>query len=164
MKLTRLSYCLLTYVFLASEIWTGSIQGAAAPPQVANLRVAQRSDMMIVDIFYDLIDPDSDQVWVNVQVSADGGTTYNIPANDLKGDVGSVAPGRNKHVVWNAWNDWAGNYTTRGRVRITVNDSKKAGFLRPFPGPNPNLVWIPPGTFIMGSPDNEQDRNSDEGP
>ena len=27
-----------------------------------------------------------------------------------------------------------------------------------------NLVWIPPGQFLMGSPDTEQDRNSDEGP
>jgi formylglycine-generating enzyme required for sulfatase activity len=31
--------------------------------------------------------------------------------------------------------------------------------------PNPtNLVWIAPGTFLMGSPDTEEDRDSNEGP
>jgi formylglycine-generating enzyme required for sulfatase activity len=31
--------------------------------------------------------------------------------------------------------------------------------------PNPvELVWIPPGTFVMGSPTSEVDRSSDEGP
>ena len=28
--------------------------------------------------------------------------------------------------------------------------------------PSPRLVWIPPGTFLMGSPTNEAERNSDE--
>jgi formylglycine-generating enzyme required for sulfatase activity len=30
--------------------------------------------------------------------------------------------------------------------------------------PGTNLVWIPPGTFMLGSPTNEQDRSSIEGP
>jgi formylglycine-generating enzyme required for sulfatase activity len=28
----------------------------------------------------------------------------------------------------------------------------------------PNMVWIPPGTFLMGSPEDEVDRQEDEGP
>lgn len=30
--------------------------------------------------------------------------------------------------------------------------------------PQPNMVHIPPGTFLMGSPDDEQDRQENEGP
>ena len=134
------------------------------PPQISNLRVNQRASTMFVDIWYDLIDPDSDQLWVGLELSADGGTTYSLPANALTGDVGVVAPGRGKHIEWNAWNDWAGNFTTRGRARITVNDTKNAVFPPPFPAPRSALIWIPPGTFPMGSPANEQDRYTDEGP
>ncbi len=32
----------------------------------------------------------------------------------------------------------------------------------PAPSPSPRLVWIPPGTFVMGSPTNEAERYSDE--
>src|ERR1035438_2910603 len=28
--------------------------------------------------------------------------------------------------------------------------------------PRPNMVWIPPGTFVMGSPTSEAERHSDE--
>ncbi|MBM3882839.1 MAG: formylglycine-generating enzyme family protein [Verrucomicrobia bacterium] len=43
-------------------------------------------------------------------------------------------------------------------------DSRYLIFNPPFPAPLPNLVWIPPGTFTLGSPPNEQDRSADEGP
>ena len=32
------------------------------------------------------------------------------------------------------------------------------------PTPGTRFVWLPAGQFMLGSPDNEQDRNSDEGP
>jgi formylglycine-generating enzyme required for sulfatase activity len=34
----------------------------------------------------------------------------------------------------------------------------------PAPPPPPSLIWITPGTFLMGSPTNEADRSSEEGP
>lgn len=33
-----------------------------------------------------------------------------------------------------------------------------------FPTPGLNFVWLPPGQFTMGSPDDEQDRRANEGP
>ncbi|MBM3882840.1 MAG: hypothetical protein FJ387_24475 [Verrucomicrobia bacterium] len=71
----------------------------SVPPQIANIRVAQRPATMLVDIWYDLIDPDSPFVMVGFQFSADGGATYSIPANHLSGDAGVVAPGRDRHAV-----------------------------------------------------------------
>ncbi len=32
----------------------------------------------------------------------------------------------------------------------------------PAPSPSPRLAWIPPGTFVTGSPTSEAERNSDE--
>lgn len=34
----------------------------------------------------------------------------------------------------------------------------------PFPPPSPNLVWIPPGQFVMGSPGSDPDADGDELP
>src|SRR5882762_944256 len=42
--------------------------------------------------------------------------------------------------------------------------SASSRFYRAVWTPNTNLVWIPPGTFTMGSPTNEVDRNPNEGP
>ena len=42
--------------------------------------------------------------------------------------------------------------------------SAAARYYRAVWTPSTNLVWIPPGTFTMGSPANEVDRDPDEGP
>ncbi len=140
------------------------VQAQAVPPRVANLAVSQRPGTFFVDIWYDLIDPDSDQVLVTVQMSSDGGASYNVPVTYLSGDAGIVAPGAGKHIAWNAWNDWPDQFTTRGRARLIVDDTKNAVVPPPFPAPRPNLVWIPPGTFTMGSPADEVGRYDNEGP
>lgn len=156
--------CLMAVIFSFGVALAPPLFGQGVPPRVANLSVAQRPGAYFVDIRYDLIDPDSDEVRVGVQASADGGATYNVPVQLLHGDAGWVRPGAGKHIVWNAWGDWPDQFTTRGRVRLIVDDTKNAVVPPPFPAPQPNLVWIPPGTFMMGSPANEVDRESDEGP
>jgi formylglycine-generating enzyme required for sulfatase activity len=119
------------------------------PPQVQNIRVSQRSGTMYVDILYNLVDPDSTNIYVIAEFSADGGATYGLPIFSLSGDIGPVHPGADRHIVWNAWNDWAGNYTTNGRIRLTADDSNSAVPPPPTNAPGPNLVWIPSGTFDM---------------
>ena len=139
-------------------------QAQGVPPRVENLSVSQIPGTFLVEIRYDLVDPDSDYVRVTPEFSADGGATYNLPARDLTGDFVVVTPGRGKVITWNAWNDWANQFTTRGRVRLIVDDTKNAVFPPPFPAPLTGLVWIPPGTFTMGSPSDEVDRYPNEGP
>jgi formylglycine-generating enzyme required for sulfatase activity len=116
---------------------------------VQNLRVAQRPGTMFVDILYDLVDPDSTNIYVIAEFSANGGANYGLPIFSLSGDIGPVRPGTDRHIVWNAWNDWAGNYTTNGRIRLTADDSNSALPEPPTNAPGPNLVWIPSGTFNM---------------
>jgi len=46
----------------------------------------------------------------------------------------------------------------------STSDAATRRYYRAVWTPNTNLVWIPPGTFTMGSPTNEVDRVSTEGP
>ncbi|MBK6848497.1 MAG: formylglycine-generating enzyme family protein [Proteobacteria bacterium] len=47
-------------------------------------------------------------------------------------------------------------------LRLTQGEQPEA---RPLPGlPGAVLVWIPPGSFVMGAPDTEPGRDRDEGP
>jgi formylglycine-generating enzyme required for sulfatase activity len=64
--------------------------------------------------------------------------------------VGFVPPGTGKHIVWNAFNDWAGNYTTNAKVRLTADASFKGVAINTTnAAPATNLVWIPSGSFAM---------------
>ena len=55
------------------------------------------------------------------------------------------------------WCDAEADQSTKRFYRAVV--------LPPPANPDPGLlVWIPPGTFLMGSPDTEQDRQATEGP
>jgi formylglycine-generating enzyme required for sulfatase activity len=142
---------LIAWLLLAGALapLAGRAQTNLTPPQVQNIRVAQRPGTMFVDILYDLVDPDSTNIYVIAEFSADGGATYGLPIFSLSGDIGPVRPGTDRHIVWNAWNDWAGNYTTNGRIRLTADDSYSAVPEPPTNAPGPNLVWIPSGTFNM---------------
>lgn len=121
----------LTFALLAS---------AAAAPVVSNLRAAQRPGTKFVDIFYDVA-AGGDAVTVTVSVSSDGGASYTVPAATFIGDFGSgVRAGTDRHVVWSAGVDWNGQFTARGRVRVTAQEGT---------GPA-GMALIPAGYFQMG--------------
>lgn len=119
------------------------------PPKLQNVVAQQRPGTMIVDVTYDLIDPDSSSVHIRIEASMNGGSTYDIPTGSAFGDVGLVAPGVAKKIQWNAWDDWAGNYTTNAKVRLIADDTASLKPAPPFPDPNTNLVWIANGGFNM---------------
>lgn len=76
----------------------------AASPEVTNVTIQQRTDGSgLVDIHYDLADTDSPSAFVSVQMSADGGVTFDYPVLDVSGDLGAgVVPGTGKSIVWAA--------------------------------------------------------------
>ena len=56
-----------------------------------------------------------------MQVSADNGTTFSVPATSLSGAVGGgITPGPNLRITWDAGTDWAGHFSTQGRFKITA--------------------------------------------
>ena len=126
----------------------------AADPVVSNVQAAQRPGTHKVDIRYDVADADGDALWIKVEVSDDGGTSYVVPAASFSGDIGfRIQPGLGKHIVWDAGADWGGKYSANMRFRVTADDTLPQ-----------NMVWIRPGTFTMGSPSNEKHRQLDEKP
>jgi len=128
-----------TGVLLLSLLAT--IAAHAAAPVVSNVRAAQRPGTKLVDIYYDLADPDSATVTVAIALSGDGGANYNLPAATFTGDYGAgVTPGTNKRAVWNAGADWNGLFTSRGRARVLAEAGSG-----PF-----GMAFIPAGSFPMG--------------
>ncbi len=111
---------------------------SAGSPVVANVTAAQRPGTNIVDIHFDLSDPDSTNVNIGIAVSKDSGATWTVPASTVFGDFGPVtATPTTKSVTWYAGKDWDGHYTANCRVRVYANDS--------------GLVLIPPGSYLRGN-------------
>jgi len=129
----------------------------AAPPVVSNITASQRAGTKLVDIYYD-VSASTSTLTIAAQVSADGGTTYTIPATTFTGAIGAgVAPGISRHIVWNAGADWNGQWVPNCKVRVTANDGIT-------PPPPFGMAYIPAGTFQMGDSFYESGNSSDELP
>ncbi len=77
-----------------------------AAPEIFNTSVQQRRDgSKLVDIYYDLFDANDDICEIELTLSEDGGDTFDITPSPalISGDVGeNIAPGSNKHIIWDA--------------------------------------------------------------
>ena len=87
---------------------------------VTNVRGIQRDNSNLVDIYYDLNDSDGGSYTVEIALE---GRTNDVTAATFTGDVGEgVAPGKNRHILWNAGADWPGK---KGDVRAIVTSAKE---------------------------------------
>jgi formylglycine-generating enzyme required for sulfatase activity len=117
----------------------------AAPPAITSVRASQRAGTKLVDVTYTLADPDSGAITIQAEFSANAGTTYDLPAKSLTGAIGAnVAPGAGKVLTWDAGKDWNGNWSDTCKVRLWAHDGST-------PVPPLGMVYIPNGTFDMGS-------------
>ena len=143
--MTRVSIALSVAVILVFGVETAD----AAMPVVSNVTANQRDGTIgagtIVDITYDVEDVDSDSVEITVQVSADGGNTFDVPAETFTGDVGRVEVGLGKAVEWQAGVDVPDVYWPECQVKATAEDIPAF------------WVVVPVGTFDMGSVDIDED-------
>ena len=87
---------------------------------VTNVRGIQRDNSNLVDIYYDLNDSDGGSYTVGIALE---GRTNEVTAATFTADVGEgIAPGKNRHIVWNAGADWPDK---KGDVRAIVTAAKE---------------------------------------
>ena len=74
--------------------------GQNTVPVIDTVRVEQRINTKKVDIYYEVLDFDNDNLFVLVKISDDGGNTFNIPAHTFSGDYGlGIVPGNDIESV-----------------------------------------------------------------
>lgn len=113
----------LCLVLLSTMVVTGAAR--AAPPVVSNVVLAQRVDgSRLVDITYDLADPDSPTLAVAARFSVDDGQHWDYPALNLSGDIGAaVTAGAGRHIVWEVGAIPQSLSLDQVRVRIVASDT-----------------------------------------
>ena len=142
---------------------------------VSNVNASQRFGTTgagtIVDIMYDLLPSGAleaaqgDSAYVTIEVSNDGGATFDVPASTITGHVGKVAIGFGKPAEWHAGVDVPGVLWEECQVKVTAGDLPASEIVVDLPGgATMTMLWIEPGTFMMGSPPEEPGRSEHEGP
>ena len=82
---------------------------------VTNVRGSQRPNSNLVDIYYDLNATEGGTYTVEFSIE---GRTNEVTATTFSGDVDKgIAPGKNRHIVWEAGADWRGK---KGDVKAVV--------------------------------------------
>ena len=134
----RVPLNLIAFWLMIASAW----QVLAVDPIVSNVQVKQREGSRLVDITYDVVDPDSPTLTVYLKVSPDGGRTWKGPVELVSGDVGEhISPGTAKKLVWDAGKEMANHYGTKFRYRIGATDQW---------APPQGMALIPVGPFQMG--------------
>jgi hypothetical protein len=75
-----------------------------------------------VTVVYTLTDGNNSNV--QMDVSADGGSTWTVPHASATGAIGAgITPGAGKTITWNVASDYDGEYTTQMMVRVRATDT-----------------------------------------
>jgi len=101
---------------------------SASPPVVSNVRFEQRANSNLVDITYDLSDPDGDNEFtVTFDVSTDGGSSWSIKPERWSGAAGAgVKAGTNRTITWDAYGDCGTLRSDEVKVRVKADDGRMA--------------------------------------
>ncbi len=140
-------YCL--WLGVATAVLSSSVDSlwANSAPVVTNVTAHQRTDgSKLVDIYYNLTDADGDASTVTVLASGDYGATWIVPITAVTGHIGTgIAPGTDRHIVWDCATDLPGAFGSQYRVRVCADDGHGPG----------GMAFIPGGEFQMGDTFNE---------
>lgn len=116
---------------------------------VENTQIAIRGG--IVTITYDLVASEVQRALdVSLEVSTDGGQTFDLQPRSMSGDVGrAVPPGRGKQIVWESGKDVENLQTSQFRFRVVITvEQGPASPTGPGvqPAPPPVSAQVPQGS------------------
>jgi formylglycine-generating enzyme required for sulfatase activity len=119
-------------------------------PEVTNVIAVQNDG--VIEVTYDLFDADGDLLDVRAEATlTDGSGNTPVPCVTVTGEIGpGQIPGTGKSFIWDAGEDGLGSFVGSCVVRVIADDG------------NVEYVLIPAGTFMMGSPTDENGRYTDE--
>ena len=116
---------LLCALFLLSKVNYAQNQ----TPVVQNVTFTQRTDSTFkVDVYYNVNDPDGDDMTITIQVSDDNGASWNVSCDSVSGDIGSdVSSGSDKHIVWDFAAEHPQTFGEQFRIKIIADDDNSTG-------------------------------------
>ena len=169
-----------------------SLDNANVPPIITNARVQQVPNTTLVEILYDLEDLDGDLMTIAIEMSSDGGETFNVPAESFSGDVGlNISSGFDKRIIWYAGIDMPHVLGVDYVARVTGDDGfdiekedeiledeileevPKEGLIRPPAEENSisyeirgdqEIVWLTDGSVMRFIRGGEFDMGSNQSP
>ena len=125
-------------------------------PEIRNIHAQQRFGTRLVDITFDLFDPDEEPLSIKLTASEDNGGSYTITPRTLSGDVGEgIHPGEHKRIIWDVGVDLQGVKNPSLIVRLIVIDSHILPEEINSEKDGARMRLIPAGGFEMGDPFNE---------
>jgi formylglycine-generating enzyme len=130
----------------------------AKAQSVSRVEMSQEGKTLVVEYVLEGSEPQE----ILLYLSQDGGKTFSKPLEKVSGDVGKgIAPG-NKRMVWNVLEELPELVGDNIVFMVEIAE----GLIWEAKNGRPRMEWaaIPAGTFTMGSPSYETDRESDEGP
>ena len=163
MKNTTILIVLLALCFL--------VQTSAAEVVVSNVEAVQQDHpSKFFEITYD-VESDAETVTITLELSADGGESWDVPVRTVEGDIGDgVEPGADKLIVWDGGSDYPDQINNQMRAKVTAEEDGgelQAGEERDFNLTDDvtiTMCWIPAGEFEMGAYEDEQEAGNDEYP
>ena len=143
------------YLFIAPFIFA---LGKLSAQSVSRVEMSQEGKTLVVEYVLEASEPQE----ILLFLSQDGGKTFSKPLEKVSGDVGKgIAPG-NKRMVWNVLEELPELVGDNVVFMVEIAE----GLIWEAKNGRPRMEWvsIPAGTFTMGSPSYETDRESSEGP
>ncbi len=137
-------------VVLVCAVSACTVRGADphVAPRVSNVRVEQEAGTKRVHIWYDVATEDPSDLIVCVEVSTNGGATFDLPLSGLAmqgsgyGDL--TTPGNNLHIEWDAGTDWRLSSSSNLVVKVTADN----GFPTEAP---PDMKLVRGGSSVLGN-------------
>lgn len=125
---------------------------------VSQVEFSQQGNSVVVEYVLVASQPQK----VRLYFSQDGGKTFSKPLKKVSGDVGDGIVQGKKRIIWEVLEELPELEGANIAFMVEIAD----GLIWEAKNGRPRMEWvyIPAGTFTMGSPEYESGRDNDEGP